>query len=494
MRRHALWLTALLATTSEATLAADAAQEPTPDPKQERRAPSLPDDGSLDAASDVDADVDADVEPAPDEGLLAADADGGERQLRLEQEVDELRERLQRVEDRVATERSPLSVSGYVDFGFFAPIGNDGVGWVRDAGNQQLPELAGYGWTFVGDLLGSPVNSRGEAADLGDAPGVERFDSVDSDGAPGFIVNEVNFRLGYTLGDSAIMRASMNFIPRSASQDFSVGDFLEVDLAELEYQLTDDGQTSLFVGKILPVFGIEYKDRKSDERFGVTPSLVARYTTGPQLGAKLRSKLFDDWLILAAAVTNGTSTVEQFHFYREIDRNAGKTLNGRVALSVPLDGLAWAAGHRLEIGVSGEWGAQDHDTRSDRDIWFAGADLQYLGTDFALKAQLMAGEAPGAGTGEALWALDLHPSGYVEIDWQAHSRLGLSLRGDLRDAFVHRGDERAYVTHQARVTSGARWLFNPHVVLKAEYFHNQELGGLQQFDNDMATSSLLLIY
>src|SRR5690606_23161988 len=98
--------------------------------------------------------------------------------------------------------------------------------------------------------------------------------------------------------DDAIMRASMNFVPRSPTQDFALGDFLEVDLAELEYIVTDDGQTSLFVGKILPVFGIEYEDRKSDQRFGVTPSLIARYTTGPQLGVKLRSKLFDDWLIV----------------------------------------------------------------------------------------------------------------------------------------------------------------------------------------------------
>ena len=492
MRHLALCLPLLAATAAADGWAQEAAQEDAAQEQApERRAPSLPDDGSSDAAPGV--------EPPADDALDAADlayeeAGGDEQQRLLEQQVAELRERVQRAEDRIETERSPLSVSGYVDVGFFAPLGNAGVGWVRDVGNRQLPELAGYAWTFVGDLLGTPVNSRGEAADLGESPGVDRFDSVDSDGAPGFIVNEVNFRLSYTLADDAIMRASMNFIPRSAKQDFSVGDFLEVDLAELEYQLTDDGQTSLFVGKILPVFGIEYKDRKSDERFNVTPSLVARYTTGPQLGAKIRSKLFDNWLILAAAVTNGSSTVEQFHFYREIDESAGKTLNGRVALSVPLDALEWSTGHRLELGVSGEWGAQDNDSRSDREIWFAGADLQYLGTDFALKAQIMAGEAPGGGSGEALWALELHPSGYLELDWQVHSRLGLCLRGDVRDAFVHRGDERAYVTHQARLTTGVRWLFNPHVVLKAEYFHNQELGGQEQFDNDMATSSLILSY
>jgi len=453
------------------------AQERSPNPN----APSLP--GLSSAPDDPDASA---------AGPLAAPADD-QRALLLEQEVAELRERLQALEDARARDVSPLSISGYVDLGFFAPIGNNGVGWVRDVANRQFPEYSNYGWTFVGDILGSPINSRGEAADLGDPPGIERFDSVDSNGAPGFIVNELNLRLGYTLADDAIMRASVNFIPRSAREDFAIGDFIEVDLAELEYVLTEDGKTSLFVGKILPVFGIEYTDRKSDERFGITPSLVARYTTGPQLGAKIRSKLLDDWLIVAAAVTNNTSTVEQFHFYREIDRNAAKTLNGRAALSIPLGGLEALDGDRLEFGVSGEIGAQDNDRRGDREIWFAGADAQYQGTDLALKAQLMMGESPGSSE-QAVWALDLKPSGYVELDWQAHAQFGLSLRGDWRNAFVHRGSERAYVTQQARLTGGVRWQFNPHVIVKAEYFHNQELGKVDQFDNDMFTSSLLLVY
>ena len=411
----------------------------------------------------------------------------------LELELQELRERLQKVEDESRIDRSPLTVSGYVDFGFFAPLGNDGVGWVRDVGNRQYPNLSNYAWTFLGDILGTPVNSRGEAADLGDAPGADRFDSVDSNGAPGFIVNEVNLRLGYTLSDDAIMRASLNFVPRSATQDFAIGDFVEVDLAELEYVLTGDGKTSLFVGKILPVFGIEYKDRKSHERFGITPSLIARYTTGPQLGAKIRTRLFDDWLILAAAVTNNTSVVEQFHFYREIDTNVAKTLNGRAAISVPLDGIQALSGDRIEVGLSGEWGAQDFDSSSEREIWFIGADLQYLSTDFALKAQIMQGEAPGTAD-ETAWKLDLDPSGYVEVDWQATAKLGMMARAEVRDALVELGTERAYLTKQARFTGGLRWLFNPHVIAKVEYLHNQELGNIEQFANDMFTSSLLLAF
>jgi hypothetical protein len=431
--------------------------------------------------------------PATDEASPIAEAGSEQRWAPLEQEVQELRERLQRLEDERSKDVSPLTLSGYVDLGLFAPLGNDGVGWVRDVGNRQRPDLENFGWTFLGDILGSPINSRGEAADLGDGTAIDRFDSVDSDGAPGFIVNEVNLSLGYTLADQALLRTSVNFMPRSAATDYSLGDFLEVDLAELEYVLTDDGQTSLFVGKTLPVFGVEYRERKSDQRFGITPSLIARYTTGPQLGLKLRSKLFDDWLILAAAVTNNTSVVEQFDFYREIDRNVGKTLSGRAALNIPLRGIAALEGDRLEVGISGQWGAQDDDARSDREIWLMGADFQYQSTNLTLKAELLQGESPGT-VDEQVWALDLDPSGYIELDWQAHARFGFLLRADLRDARVRLGTERIYVTHQARFTGGLRWLFNPHIIAKAEYFHNQELGGMAQFNNDMLTSSLLLMY
>jgi len=458
-------------------------------PSQAQEASPIPGAPSLPGRSDI--------QPGPTPpGAVANETESSpeeQRWMLMEQELQELRERVQSAEDARSKDVSPLTISGYVDLGFFVPIGNNGVGWIRDAGNQQLPEYSDYSWTFLGDILGSPVNSRGEAADLGDAPGADRFDSVDSDGAPGFIANEVNLRLGYTLAERAIMRASLNFMPRSKGQDFAIGDFLEVDIAELEYVLTDDGQTSFFVGKILPVFGIEYKDRKSDQRFGITPSLVARYTTGPQLGVKLRSKLLDEWLILAASLTNNTSTVEQFDFYREIDRNASKTANGRVALSVPLDSVEALAGDRIELGVSGEWGAQDNDSENGREAWFVGADLQYLSTNFAVKAQLIAGEAPGTPDAE-VWALDLHPSGYVELDWQAHAQLGFLLRAELRDAFVSFGTERAYVTNQARFTGGLRWLFNPHMIVKAEYYHNQELGDIEQFGNDMFTSSLVLAF
>src|SRR5687767_10258797 len=104
----------------------------------------------------------------------------------LAQQIEELRREQRRKEEQQRQNASRLSINGYLDVGFFAPLGNDGVGWVQDTGsNRQYPEFAGFGWTFLGDILGTAVNTRGEPADLGNTPGLERYDSIDSDGAGG---------------------------------------------------------------------------------------------------------------------------------------------------------------------------------------------------------------------------------------------------------------------------------------------------------------------
>src|SRR4030095_9718143 len=98
-----------------------------------------------------------------------------------------------------------------------------------------------------------------------------------------------------------------------------------------------------------PVFGIEYRDRKASNRFGITPSLIGRYTMGTALGVKWRSKFGpSNNVVIAAAITNGSTTTEQFHFYDEIDRNAGKTGTARLALRLPPSPL-----FALEIGGLG---------------------------------------------------------------------------------------------------------------------------------------------
>ncbi len=452
------------------TIAAPAAAQ-----EERTSAPSLPDSSAGDEA--------------PPEPL--------DRMQVLEERITELNDHIRRSEE--ARQVAPaLTWNGYVDFGFYVPdpftgAGNGGVGWVRDDAHAQFPKFSNFAWVFLGDILGTPVNTRGEVPDLGAAPGltVPRYDGIHSGGAASFILNEINLRPRYQLSDNAIMRASVNFAPRTGS-DFALGDTVDADLAELEYLVTKDGKTSVFAGKILPVFGIEYKEKKSDQRFGITPSIISRYTVGSQLGLKIRSKLLDDWLVLAGSVTNGSSTIEMFHFYNETDRNNFKTLNGRAALSAPI-GRLYRSDDRLEIGFSGEWGAADRSTSDDRKMWFIGGDLQYLGVNYALKAQIMKGKSPGL-FDQGVWGLDLNWSGYAEINWLPLSYLGFIARAEFRDAMVTLGTDRLYLTKQARFTGGIRVVVNPHIAVKAEYLHNVEYGGIAAFDNDVATSSMVLAF
>src|SRR6478752_1637319 len=258
--------------------------------------------------------------PTADEGEEDNDVSAG-----IVLDTAAFEQRLAQSEALVRNNQQTLQLGGYVDFGFFVPQGN-GSGYIEDFGHAFFPGYAGqFGWVFLGDILAPAVNSRGEVADLGTAPGVTRFDSINSRGAPGFIVNEVNLQLRSALTPTALLSASVNFTPRTGS-DFALGDVFDVDIAQVEWLPTDSQRTSIFVGKMDPVFGIEYRDRKSDRRFGITPSLIARYTTGTALGLKLRTKFgTNDWLVLAIALTNGSNTTEQFHFSDELASNAGKT-------------------------------------------------------------------------------------------------------------------------------------------------------------------------
>jgi hypothetical protein len=339
---------------------------------------------------------------------------------------------------------------------------------------------------FMGDILAPAVNGRGEPADLGDAPGVDRFDSIDSHGAPGFILNEANFTLDSSLTSTAFFTVSFNLVPRTGN-DFRLGDVFDLDLGQLEWLPTASQRTSIFVGKMDSVLGIEYRDRKSNKRFGVTPSLLARYTTGTALGVKVRSKFgSDDWLVIAAAATNGSNTVETFHFYNEVDSNAAKTLSGRISARLPVPG--W-----LEIGASGSRGAQDRALNNAGAMWFAGLDLLGHFDRIDVKAQWLTGGAPGNET-DGVYGLDLHKGGYLEVDGMITASLGVLGRAEFRDALVWLGSERAYLTKSWRGTLGARWVFSDRAVVRAEYLRNGEYGGIAGIRNDIFTSSLVLSY
>jgi hypothetical protein len=391
-------------------------------------------------------------------------------------------QRLAQSEALVRNAQPTVQVGGYVDFGFFVPQGN-GSGYIEDFGHVYFPGYAGqFGWVFLGDILAPAINTRGEVADLGPAPGVNRYDSINSRGAPGFVLNEVNVALRSALTPTALVSASINFTPRTGN-DFALGDAFDVDIAQVEWLPTDSQRTSIFVGKMDPVFGIEYRDRKSDRRFGITPSLMARYTIGTALGLKLRTKFgSNDRVVLAIALTNGSNTTEQFHFYDELDSNAGKTGSARLSIKLPLS---------IEIGVSGSAGPQDRATDTGHWMWFYGVDLMAHWGPVDLKGQWMQGHADGQPS-QGVYGLDLNNGAYLELDAMLTSSLGVIGRGEFRDAFVWLDTQRAYLTKVWRATLGLRWVITPRAVAKVEYLMNGEYDGVPPIADDVFTTSLVM--
>jgi hypothetical protein len=198
------------------------------------------------------------VEPLPAGVDPAADAEPPD-----EPTAGELQEEIRQLRGIVTNSAPSVTLSGYGDLGFFVPAG-DGVGYVQDVGPLQMRHFPQYfdryDWVFLGDILAPAINSRGEPADLGNPPGVNRQDLIDSNGAPGFIANELNLTLNSALAENVVGVGSVNFLPRTGT-DFRFGDAFDVDLLSLEWKVGRDRKTSIYVGKFESVIGIEYPER-----------------------------------------------------------------------------------------------------------------------------------------------------------------------------------------------------------------------------------------
>ena len=67
-------------------------------------------------------------------------------------------------------------------------------------------------------------------------------------------------------------------------------------------------------------------------------------------------------------------------------------------------------------------------------------------------------------------------------------------RAEMRDAEVHQGLERLYITKNWRATAGVRLIFSPNAIVKAEYSHNGEYGGTPSIPDDVITTSAVMAF
>jgi len=442
--------------------------------------------------------------PAPARAQQPPPPDTSEQRLReLEQQNKELHERLQKLEQEQqelhekVDRLTPLAgrITGYLDFGFFA-VDGDGSGLRTDEGNLIFPEYSYAGqWVFMGDPLATAINSRGEPADTRDSRAVT-FNQIGNGGKPSFILNALSVALFGAIGEQLTLNAIIDFVPRSRNvsikSDQFLGDFIDVKLAYAEWIVpTQSFALSLYAGKLDPVLGYEYRIQESPDRIGIAPSLLCRYICGRPLGLKARAKLWDDALIFALAVTNGSSFQELFPFYDEIDVNIFKTVSGRLSYRFPI-------GAGFEIGASGALGAQDFQTDDAVYQWHVGVDAHLDWQDLDLSAEYVRGRAEGKSSGASMSApCDLAPclryeAAYGQIAYRWYNWLTPYVRVDWRDALHRDGASFVYISQLARVTGGLHFELGTSVIFKAEYTTIRELGRIPEFADDVFTSSLVI--
>ena len=493
-------------------------------------------------------------------GAVTVDSSLQARLEQLEQQHIDLNSKLEDMNQRLKILTNPstaVRLSGYIDFGFFGFVNGNGSGITNylpqpspgsasSAYAQRFPEFfapCGFTpsnqiipcpragttalnqnqprWHFLGDPLGTAINSAGHPADTrsqnysGQTSQAVPYDYIQSGGHPTFIINELNLmpivKLDALKGLSAL--ASINFYPRTASVSLGdkmdggsvvsggptrVGDYVWVDMAFLEYATRfGDGKHTLniFAGRFDPNIGIEYRVRKSPDRFGVTPSLICRYSCGTPLGLKIRGQFFDELFSLALAVHNSASYQEIFRFSEDTDKKYMKTVSGRLAFHCNERNHCKKV--NLEIGVSGEFGGEVdgfYDVgRSEFNPfvsqWTFDVDLHLEYKGLELRAEFLKSQADG------FIGSDVKPSlpklvaqgAYVEASYRLTNWFGILGRWDFRDAsHIDYSVPFAYISTIWRVTAGLRFDINNNVAVKAEFVHLQPFGRMKEGLDDNA--------
>ncbi len=435
------------------------------------------------------------------------------RLKQVESDLDQTKDDNKALGDQLET-LLPLTTkfSGYVDIGFFGTTGN-GAGTRSDTSGQYFPQYADKNtcptctgsvpgsWVFWGDPLATAINSRGDPADTGDSRAVT-FDAIHSRGNTSFIVNNVNFGIFAGIGDNATVNTSIDFVPRSRdvsnASGLFVGDYIDVKLAYGEWRPHIDAfPLALQVGKFDSVLGVEYRSLESPDRLNVTPSLICRYTCGRPIGIKARAKFLSDNLIVNIAVTNGSHFSEGFPFSDETDTNQWKTTAARISYKI---------GGKLELGVSGAFGAQDDQPSDSVYQWHLGADAHLEIGDFEATAEYVHGIAKGETSQPTLTMptpsapCDIAPcinytGAYGLFGYHATNMVIPFARVDWRDALHQSGASFVYISKILRATAGVRLEIGTHLIVKAEYTTIRELNpGVPQIPDDVFTSSVIVKY
>jgi hypothetical protein len=385
----------------------------------------------------------------------------------------------------------PLVTMGYIDVGY-ADAEGDGTSFPLS--DTRLP--ADYGV----DTFATAVNSRGDVAST-DAQQlfVNGFlpRSVGIGGRPSFLLNNVNFDLRYLAPRAPIMAFTrLQVLPRFGA---GRGGQTLVYVEQAFGRVTPIYGKEFFVsaGKFDSVFGIEYLDNQATFRTGITPSLLARYTTGTSLGVKafFRQQIAPLWsaVSLNMAATNSGNFVESLQV-PDVSLTGVPVISARLGYELNLPMVQVKLGGSVLTGPRND--QRDPDARQQ--MWGADARLYLYGLS-------LSGEYTNVKEDLGATPKDTGLGGFpITSEFQARGfwtqaayawRAGL---GPLTIVTVYGRYERRRAEFEgfrplsvARVTTGLRIDLWESLVLKGEVLFNEERWGAPDVDNDVFTTSVI---
>jgi len=389
-----------------------------------------------------------------------------------------------------ASQPSQLQINGYADIGFAAAQG-DGTSFAP--GDTRIP--ADYGT----DPFATAVNTRGDVAST-DSKG--RFTngflprSMSIGGAPSFLLNNFNLDVKYTPSLAPLLLfGRLQFLPRYGAAGNETRVLVEQAFARVVPFSSQE--LALSIGKFDSVFGIEYLENESNLRTNVTPSLIARYTTGQSLGVKAfyRIQIPKLWsaVSLNAAATNGGTLVETLS-------PPDLSLSGRPIGSARLGWELNLPAFELKAGGSGEYGVRNDQHGVTVHQWALGADLRLVVGGLSVSVEgVSIRQDPGAADKSNGLGPQTLVSGFaargaygmvayaVPVSDGALRKLTPYLRYEQRHAQFE--GFPAYTVD--RLTFGFRLDLWEELIVKAEGLLNGEKSGLPPVDNNVFASSLV---
>ena len=387
---------------------------------------------------------------------------------------------------------SPLSIDGYVDVGF-AKAQGDGTSFAP--GDTALP--ADYGV----DTFAPAVNARGDVASI-DSGGrfVNGFlpRSVGIGGRPSFLLNTLDVDLEYVAPGAPLMIFSrVQLLPRFTGRGDDTRVYVEQAFGR--FVPFESQELALSVGKFDSVFGIEYLDNQANIRTGVTPSLVARYTTGPSIGVKAfnRIQIAPLWsaVSLNVAATNGGNFVEAL-------QSPDASLTGVPVGSGRLGYELNTPGVQVKLGVSGLYGPRnDQYDRATLQKEY-GADLRVAVAGLYLSAEVVRVDEEQGGIKTTSAGVFPLASGFGARGGYVQLAYGLSIDlGPLHKLTIYGRYGRRHAWFEGftpitvdRFTGGLRADFWEALILKVEVLDNRELAGAPTVANNVFAASLVYSY